>query len=342
MTLASRDRTDLPEGAMLLDCTIRDGSYAVDFQFEDDFAVELLAGLGETSVPLVEIGHGLGLEAERAGVRACSIADERWCEIAGSTLGDKQWGMFAQPSFTRGSSIAAMCDRGMSFVRVGMEAEKVADNLGYLDEVADACPRVYLNLMKTSDTALDRLLPMLEGVRDDLAGVYVVDSHGTMLPADVRAYVSAVARHFDTVGFHGHNNLGMANVNSITALQSGALIADGTLNGIGRGAGNAELESLAGIIAKTDRDRFGYRQLARLAEFCRANMRVVPEDRTMQVFGGVIGIHSGYFPLVSELSEKTATDPAVLMETAAGLTDHSPTKDHFHRAAALLAHRAAA
>jgi len=321
----------------VLDCTLRDGAYAVDFQFKEEFVIELLTQLNKTPVTKVEVGHGLGLEAERAGIKPCNINHFDWCDIAGSTLSDKPWGMFAQPEFTRIETVVEMCRRGLSFIRVGMEPDRVQANLDYLRRAVEACGEVYLNLMKTSATPICGLLDMLDGVPPEIAGVYVVDSYGAMLPDTVRDYVSAVAERFPVVGFHGHDNLGMANINTITAFQAGATVLDGTLNGIGRGSGNAELESLAGVIKMMGADRFDYQALANLAELCRTNMEVIAEDRKMQVLGGVIGIHSGFFPLVEELAATYHTDPARLMETAVGVADQSPRKDDFHAAATRIA-----
>jgi 4-hydroxy 2-oxovalerate aldolase len=321
----------------LLDCTLRDGSYAVDFQFEEGFVTQLLSRVNETPVSKVEIGHGLGLEAERNGIRAGNIDHYRWCEIADATLTNKPWGMFAQPEFTRLDTIAELSDRGMSFVRVGMEPDKVAGHLDYLRRVTEVCGQVYLNLMKSSATPVGQLIGMLDGVGPAVAGVYVVDSYGAMLPTDVQRYVHAVGERFPVVGFHGHDNLGMANINTLTALQAGATIVDGTLNGIGRGSGNAAIESLAGIIKILEADLFDYQELAKLAEYCRANMDVIAEDRTMQVLGAVIGIHSGFFPLVEELAAKHHTDPASLMEAAVRIAEQSPRKADFHAAASGIA-----
>jgi 4-hydroxy 2-oxovalerate aldolase len=336
MSLASNQLTEASK-AELLDCTLRDGSYAVDFQFDEGFVTHLLSRLNETPVSKIEIGHGIGLEAERSGIKAGNIDHYRWCEIAESTLTKKPWGMFAQPEFTRLNTVAELSNRGMSFIRVGMEPDRVADNLDYIQSATDVCGQVYLNLMKSSATPAHQLPDMLTGVSPAIAGVYVVDSYGAMLPTDVHRYVSEVRQHFPVVGFHGHDNLGMANINTITALQAGATVLDGTLNGIGRGSGNAAIESLAGIIKLLNADLFDYRELAKLAEYCRINMDVIGEDRTMQVLGGVIGVHSGFFPLVAELAAQCRTDPARLMEVAVAIAGQSARKADFHTAASRIA-----
>ncbi len=149
--------------------------------------------------------------------------------------------------------------------------------------------------------------------------------------------MTKVKEYFPVVGFHGHDNLGMANINTITALQAGATIADGTLNGIGRGSGNAAIEALAGIIKILEADLFDYQELAKLAEYCRVNMDVKAEDRTMHVLGGVIGIHSGYFPLVERLAAECRIDPARLMETAVMIANQNPRQSDFHAAASMIA-----
>ena len=45
------------------------------------------------------------------------------------------------------------------------------------------------------------------------------------------------------VGIHAHNNLGLAFINSVSAIEAGAT-QDGTLTGIGRGPGNTLTEDI--------------------------------------------------------------------------------------------------
>jgi 4-hydroxy 2-oxovalerate aldolase len=163
-----------------------------------------------------------------------------------------------------------------------------------------------------------------------------------MLPRDVQRYVTVAKEFFAVIGFHGHDNLGMANANSIAAFEAGATIVDGTLDGIGRGAGNAEIESLAGMISVLGEDRFDYQALAKLADFCRTSLELLPEDRNMQVLGGVIGMHSGFFPLIQELCVEFAVDPASLMATAVELAPRSAGRSDIRAAAQRLSQGTAA
>ncbi len=325
----------------VLDTTLREGSYVVDFQLDEKFVADLLGRMDETPIQKIEIGHGLGFEAERAGIRPCSIHLKRWCEIARAELTSSEWGMFAQPEFSQLATLRELCDQGMSFVRIGMSAEQVAENLGYIKRAAEICDQVYLNLMKSSATPADRIPGLLDGIPQDIAGLYIVDSYGSMLPSDIHRYIAAAKECCSAIGFHGHDNLGMANANSLAALDSGAAIIDGTLAGIGRGAGNAETESLAGILSMVGDDVYSYQKLATLAEFCRGGLDGHPDNRNLQVLGGVIGVHSGFFPLIEEICAELYLDPGYLMSTAVELAEHSVGKNDIRAAAQLIVQRAA-
>ena len=65
----------------ILDCTIRDGSYVVDFQFTAEDTAVIAAGLESAGIEWIEIGHGLGLNASNAGKGAAAATDERFVTV---------------------------------------------------------------------------------------------------------------------------------------------------------------------------------------------------------------------------------------------------------------------
>jgi 4-hydroxy 2-oxovalerate aldolase len=85
--------------------------------------------------------------------------------------------------------------------------------------------------------------------------VYIVDSAGALLPEGVRERVYALRNKLDCqVGFHAHDNLGVAIGNSLAAVESGVDQLDGSLRGLGAGAGNAPTELLAAALNKSGLD----------------------------------------------------------------------------------------
>jgi 4-hydroxy 2-oxovalerate aldolase len=86
---------------------------------------------------------------------------------------------------------------------------------------------------------------------------YVVDSAGAMIMDDVTERVQAVVEEVGgdaMVGFHGHDNLGIAVANSVLAVRAGATQIDGSTRGFGAGAGNTRNEVFAAVC-----DRLGIR-----------------------------------------------------------------------------------
>ena len=73
----------------------------------------------------------------------------------------------------------------------------------------------------------------------------MVDSFGGVTPEDVtNIYNEVRANTTVPVGFHGHNNLQLGLINTITAMKLGVDYVDATILGMGRGAGNLNMELL--------------------------------------------------------------------------------------------------
>ena len=80
--------------------------------------------------------------------------------------------------------------------------------------------------------------------------IYITDSAGYMLPADVKARLQAVRdalKPETELGFHGHHNLAMGVANSIAAIEAGANRIDAAAAGLGAGAGNTPMEVLVAV-----------------------------------------------------------------------------------------------
>ena len=85
--------------------------------------------------------------------------------------------------------------------------------------------------------------------------IYITDSAGYMLPADVKARLQAVRDELKPeteLGFHGHHNLAMGVANSVAAIECGATRIDAAAAGLGAGAGNTPMEVLVAVLDRMD------------------------------------------------------------------------------------------
>lgn len=238
---------------VVLDATLRDSGYAIHFQFSARDTRNLCLGLEKAGVTAIEVGHGLGLGASSVKHGVALETDEDYLQAAAGALTKARFGAFFIPGIGSKDDLTAAARMGMHFVRVGYEVTEIDVARPFVDHAKQLGLEVSLNPMKSYAVAASEFGQIARrteawGSVDTLS---VVDSAGSMLPHEVAEYTRAAKDHCSlALGFHGHNNLGMANANCLAAVAEGATFVDGTLRGMGRSAGNAQTEILAYALQK--------------------------------------------------------------------------------------------
>ena len=78
--------------------------------------------------------------------------------------------------------------------------------------------------------------------------ISVVDTIGACAPEAVEILIRDIARHVGPdipIHWHGHNDFGLATASAIAAVRGGATWIQGTINGMGERAGNADICEVA-------------------------------------------------------------------------------------------------
>ena len=141
--------------------------------------------------------------------------------------------------------------------------------------------------------------------------VIIMDSAGAYFPDDVTERISTLVGGLSIpVGFHGHNNLGMAVINSVTAVNAGATIIDGTIRGFGAGAGNTQLEVLVAVFDRlgfeTGIDLYKILDAADIAE--KEFNPVAAYISPMSIVSGLSGVFSGFAKPVAQAAKEYKVD----------------------------------
>lgn len=236
----------------ILDTTLRDGSYVIDFQFTAEDTALIASVLESAGIGLIEIAHGLGLGAAREGHGDQPSSDAEYLQAAAGVLRKARFGTFFIPGIGREDDVRLAADLGAHFVRVGTDVTDMDAGETYVKLAKELGLTVFCNLMKSYAVSPETFGQCGRKAQEFGADVLcLVDSAGGMLPQDVRLYLAA-ARDACTLalGFHGHNNLSMAVANSIEAYEAGAGILDASLQGMGRSEGNAMTEILVAVLQK--------------------------------------------------------------------------------------------
>ena len=293
----------------ILDCTLRDGSYTIDYKFTTFDTYLITQALVSAGVPYIEIGHGLGLDAQRKGKGRASSSDLDYITAASrAKTPNSKIGVFYIPGIGEESSIHAAHDAGIDFIRIGVSADDIAQALKAIELSQNLGVEVSVNLMKSYCFTPRQLTECAKTVvKAGASVVAIVDSAGGMLPNQVREYITDLCQISGLrIGFHGHNNLQLAIANCLAAIEAGASVIDTSLKGMGRSAGNAVTEILALILSRDGYDcgLTDARKLLRIAdEIIQPLFLDRSVYREIDVASGIAFFHSGFQNIVDAAAE---------------------------------------
>jgi 4-hydroxy 2-oxovalerate aldolase len=298
---------------LISDPTLRDGNHAVAHQLTAEQIALYAAAANKAGVPIVEVGHGNGLGASSLQVGESLIDDVTMLETARKHLTTSKLGIHVIPGFaTIKRDLQKALEIGVDVVRVAShctEADITQRHLGYTREKGKEAYGVLMMSHMASASMLVEEAQKMEQYGAE--GIIIMDSAGAYLPSDVQEKISALVEGLKVpVGFHAHNNLGLAISNSLTAIDAGAGILDGTARGFGAGAGNAQLEVLVAVLHKlgytTGIDLYKMLDAADLAE--HQVMPIIPTIKSESIVSGLAGVFSGFAKHVARISKEYQVD----------------------------------
>jgi 4-hydroxy 2-oxovalerate aldolase len=238
----------------LLDCTLRDGGYYNHWCFKKELVQNYLNSCSKAGVDIVEIGLRSTIQSGFMGPYAYCTEDY----LKGLELpGNLKLGVMinAKEYINEGRAdtdllnkyFIAAKDSPLTLVRIACHFREIPligplvselDSLGY---------QIGVNLMQAGSKSPEEIMTAIEQMNQYSAVevLYFADSMGDMNPAKVGEVIDIFKTHWSKeIGIHTHDNMSKALLNSIHALDNGVTWLDGTILGMGRGAGNARTEYL--------------------------------------------------------------------------------------------------
>jgi len=243
----------------VLDCTLRDGGYYTDWFFPKDLVMRYCDAIAETTVGTVEIGYLSPLKPGGSGpyfylgrseieqIRAALPADRKIAVM----MNYKDVSVESAARLMR--PVADLVD----IVRFACPPAEVQSCIEIAKVVHAAGAEVAINVMYLSKYSrnAEAVLKPLAAHADVVQYVSLVDSYGSCFPDEVAGAIRATVGILpQKIGFHGHDNVGLAFANALAAIEAGAHIVDSTITGMGRGAGNLRTELMMAYAARGGND----------------------------------------------------------------------------------------
>lgn len=230
----------------ILDCTLRDGGYYTNWDFDKQLVETYLTAMNNLPVEYLEVGyrspklsgyHGEYFYCPDFVLKKISLLSSKKLVII---LDEKNIELNAVEELLK------PCLGIITMVRIAIDPEQLIRAIDLAKKVKSMGFEVGFNVMYMSKwKELPEFLSNLKYVDGIADYFYMVDSYGGVYPEDVKEIYGIVRSQMNTkIGFHGHNNLELALINTLMAIECGADIVDATITGMGRGAGNLKTELL--------------------------------------------------------------------------------------------------
>lgn len=286
--------------------------HSVRHQFTPEDIGRVVAALDGAGVGMIEVGHGDGLGGSSIQYGVSAASDEVLVERAVASAKQASIAVLLLPGIGTLSRLRNVRRIGASAARIAThctEADIAEQHISWArgDGMVTAGFLMMSHMLEPAKLAAQAQLMESYGAHV----VYVVDSAGALLPDGVAERVSALRAVLDCeVGFHAHNNLGCAVGNALAAVEAGATWLDGSLRGLGAGAGNAATEVLCAALDRaghsTGTDVFA---LMDAAEEVVAPLLPRPQivDRSALLLG-YAGVYSSFLLHAERAAEKFGVD----------------------------------
>ena len=305
------------------DVTLRDGMHAISHQYSKDQIAQLTRLIDDAGADIIEVTHGDGLGGSSIQYGFSKESESDIISTAVANVKNAKIGVLLVPGIGTISHLKNARELGVSVVRVAThctEADcaeqhiKAARSLG-MDTVGF--------LMMAHRTDPDNLLEEAKKMESYGAQtIYVVDSAGALTMDGVRQRISLFKEHLTVdVGFHAHNNLSLGVANSIVAIEEGATRIDGSLAGMGAGAGNAALEQLVAVMNKLDipHNLDLYKTMDAAENIMKPMMtRPIQIDR-LSLTLGYTGVYSSFLLFAERAGKEYGVDPRDILNRLAEL-----------------------
>lgn len=297
----------------IVDTTLRDGSHAVSHSFDEEQVRSIASGLDEVGVDFIELSHGDGIAGSSINYGFSKVDELMLLKGASKVVKRAKLTVLLLPGVGTVDDLKRAKDSGAQAVRVATHVTEADIAIQHIKAASDMGLIPIGFLMMCHMAQPDKILEQAK-IFADAGAVYVniADSAGYMTPDDVRVRISLLVEKLPiSVGYHAHNNLGLAIANTLTAIECGADYIDVTCRGLGAGAGNAQAEVVAGVLQRlgynTGLDFYKYMDLAEdIVEPIMQRPQVI---RSAPLMLGYAGVYSSFLLHTYRAAEKFNLNP---------------------------------
>lgn len=258
----------------LLDCTLRDGGFINDWEFGHDNICVIFERLINAKIDIVEIGF---IDERRIFDRNRTIMPDTYAinEIFKKLETQNSMIVGMIDYGTCGLDKIAQCeDTFIDGIRVIFKKKNRIEAIAFCGELKKKGYKVFVQPVSITSYSDEEMLSLVELVNElQPYAMSIVDTYGLLHKNNLFHYFNIINKYLNInigIGYHSHNNFQLAYANSIELLsviaEQRQLIIDGSIYGMGKGAGNANVELLAMYMNDNCGKKYDINQLLELID----------------------------------------------------------------------------
>ncbi len=241
----------------LLDCTLRDGGWMNDFEFGKEGIVELQDCLDCAGIEYIEVGY---LDEAKGSTEGRSMYSSFDALIKNDKRNQAVYLLMVDYGKYPLEQVPYCESVNIDGIRVCFHKKDAKEAVSYGKALSEKGYRIWMQPMVCHRYTEEEFVWLLEMIQKDIPkveGVYIVDSFGSMKPEDIEEKIALADSVLDpqiSIGLHSHNSMNLAFENAKTFLEmelNRDIMIDGTLYGMGKGAGNLLTEEIARYLNQT-------------------------------------------------------------------------------------------
>ncbi len=245
----------------ILDCTLRDGGYYNNWDFDENLVNDYLQALDSLEIDFVEIGFRTLKNDSFKGAFAFStdnylnslniplgLKNKIGVMINGSEISDLETQSVSLEKLFQPKSKSPV-----TLVRIACHTHEFNNCLKAANWLKKNGYTVGINLMQISDCSYEEVSNFAKTASSyPIDVLYFADSLGSLDQKALTNIIQAFQNGWNgALGIHTHDNMGQAVSNVKKSISSGITWIDCTITGMGRGPGNAQTEYI--VLSLSDR-----------------------------------------------------------------------------------------
>lgn len=235
----------------LLDVTLRDGGYVNGHVWSRQQATAVVSACATAHIPFCEVGYYRPQRHDVDGAdRPTYCSPDDLLRTLSQAAGAVTVSVMAHTRDVRPTDYRRLADAGVGMVRLPAQQAILPTLTPHVEAAREAGLMVAVNLIRVSELpAREVAAAARQAEQWQVNAFYLADSNGSLFPEEVDRLVRVAGVETSVpLGFHAHDGLSLAFINSLSAVRAGCRYLDASLGGMGKGGGNLALELIAGYL----------------------------------------------------------------------------------------------